>query len=169
MEKTYTLNVLNTCTSQYEDVEVTKEVYDEYRRGEWRIKKNDDRHKAHETPFSELTGGDNGAFENFKEFADTKNTPENALMRKERILLANSALCGLSVTMRRRFLTHYQDRLTAKRIAKIEGVSEYTVKESLKVARKKLDRFLANSQISETPSKIVFPSYTSEWKNLTAL
>lgn len=64
MTKTYTLTVFNTCTSQYEDVEVTKEVYNEFRRGEWRIEKNDDKHRANETPFSELIGGDDGAFEN---------------------------------------------------------------------------------------------------------
>lgn len=39
MTKTYTLTVFNTCTSQYEDIEVTKEVYNEFRRGEWRIEK----------------------------------------------------------------------------------------------------------------------------------
>ena len=58
MTKTYTLTVFNTCTSQYEDIEVTKEVYNEFRRGEWRIEKNDDKHRANETPFSELIGGD---------------------------------------------------------------------------------------------------------------
>lgn len=42
MAKTYTLTVFNTCTSQYEKVEATKEVYNEFRRGEWRIEKNDD-------------------------------------------------------------------------------------------------------------------------------
>lgn len=42
MTKTYTLTVFNTCTSQYEDIEVTKEVYNEFRRREWRIEKNDD-------------------------------------------------------------------------------------------------------------------------------
>ena len=60
MAKTYTLTVFNTCTSQYEKVETTKEIYNEFRRGEWRIEKNDDKHRANETPFSELIGGDDG-------------------------------------------------------------------------------------------------------------
>lgn len=76
MKKTYTLTVFNTCTSQCEDVEVTKEVYNEFRRGEWRIDKNDDKHRANETPFSELIGGDDGAFENFSEFIDNSQNPE---------------------------------------------------------------------------------------------
>ena len=67
MAKTYTLTVFNTCTSQYEKVEATKEVYNEFRRGEWRIEKNDDKHRANETLFSELIGGNDGAFENFRE------------------------------------------------------------------------------------------------------
>ena len=48
MTKTYTLTVFNTCTSQYEKVETTKEIYNEFRRGEWRIEKNDDKHRANE-------------------------------------------------------------------------------------------------------------------------
>lgn len=39
MAKTYTLTVFNTCTSQYEKVETTKEIYNEFRRGEWRMRK----------------------------------------------------------------------------------------------------------------------------------
>ena len=77
MAKTYTLTVFNTCTSQYEKVEATKEVYNEFRRGEWRIEKNDDKHRANETLFSELIGGNDGAFENFREFIDNSLNPES--------------------------------------------------------------------------------------------
>lgn len=84
--------VFNTCTSQYEDIEVTKEVYNEFRRGEWRIEKNDDKHGANETPFSELIGGDDGAFENFQEFFDNQNTPELQFEKSE---LINFLYCAL--------------------------------------------------------------------------
>ena len=41
MEKEiYTLKVYNTLTKQYEDVVVTKDVYDTYCRTEWNIKDN---------------------------------------------------------------------------------------------------------------------------------
>ena len=58
MEKQYEVTVFNTCTAKYEVVEVSQEVYDEFRRGEWRISKNDDKHSSNETPFSALVGGD---------------------------------------------------------------------------------------------------------------
>lgn len=92
MTKTYTLTVFNTCTSQYEDVEVTREVYNEFRRGEWRIEKNDDKHRANETPFSELIGGDDGAFENFQEFLDNQNTSELQFEKSELINFLHCAL-----------------------------------------------------------------------------
>ncbi len=95
MTKTYTLTVFNTCTSQYEDIEVTKEVYNEFRRGEWRIEKNDDKHRVNETPFSELIGGDDGAFENFREFTDDQNTPEVTAIAKEELRSLKLAICML--------------------------------------------------------------------------
>lgn len=51
MKRTYTLTVFNTCMSQDENIEVTKEVSNEFRRGEWRIEKNDKRHRI-ETLYS---------------------------------------------------------------------------------------------------------------------
>ena len=92
MTKTYTLTIFNTCTSQYEDIEVTRDVYNEFRRGEWRIEKNDDKHRANETPFSDLIGGDDGAFENFQEFLDNQNTPELQFEKSE---LINFLYCAL--------------------------------------------------------------------------
>lgn len=96
MTKTYILTVFNTCTSQYEDVEVTREVYNEFRRGEWRIEKNDDKHRANETPFSELIGGDDGAFENFSEFIDNSQNPESIFAECDKIKALYFAMSMLS-------------------------------------------------------------------------
>lgn len=41
MEKDYTLKVWNTLTECYEAVMVTKELYDEYNRSHWKIKRNE--------------------------------------------------------------------------------------------------------------------------------
>ena len=68
MSKQCIVTVWNTVTYRYEETAVTQEVYDEYRRGEWRIGKNDDKHCANETPFSALIGGEDGNYENFREF-----------------------------------------------------------------------------------------------------
>ena len=60
MAKQYTLLVWNTVISQYEETAVSKEVYDEYRRSEWRISKNNDKHAAYDTPLPARLGGDDG-------------------------------------------------------------------------------------------------------------
>lgn len=75
MANTYMVTVWNTVTSQYEETAVPKAVYDEYRRGEWRISKSNDKHAAKETPFSALIGGEDGGFENFHEFMSDERNP----------------------------------------------------------------------------------------------
>ena len=47
----FKITVFNTITSQYEEIEVAEDVYNEFRRGIWRIAKNEDKHAAHEIPF----------------------------------------------------------------------------------------------------------------------
>ena len=92
---TCTVMVFNTCTSQYEEVSVTKEIYDEYRRGEWRIHKNDAKHRANETPFSALIGGENGAYENFQELVDTDNVPDKLVLQSMLLDSLRYAIAGL--------------------------------------------------------------------------
>lgn len=141
MSNEYMVTVFNTVTARYEEITVSKEIYNEYRRGEWRIRKNNDKHSTGEIPFCALIGGEDGEYENFHEFVDTEHTVEAMLAKREERRLARCALETLSPIMRRRFLLHHADRRTAKEIAEMEGVSEYSVKESLKLARKKLDTF----------------------------
>ena len=105
------------------------------------ISKNNDKHSTGEIPFCALTGGEDGGYENFHEFVDTEHTVEAMLAKQEERRLARRALEALSPVMRRRFLLHHAEKRTAKEIAKMEGVSEYSVKESLKLARKKLEAF----------------------------
>ena len=122
MAKTYTLTVLNTCTSQYEDAEVTKEVYNEFRRGEWRIEKNDDKHRANETPFSELIGGDDGAFENFSEFIDNSQNPELIFAERAKIQALYSAVSMLSDLDKQLLQALFFDGLTEREYAELTGV-----------------------------------------------
>lgn len=122
MTKTYTLTVFNTCTSHYEDVEVTKEVYNEFRRGEWRIEKNDDKHRANETPFSELIGGDDGAFENFSEFIDNSLNPESIFAEHTHIKALYSAMSMLSDSDKQLLQAIFFDGLTEREYADLTGV-----------------------------------------------
>lgn len=143
-KQTYLLTVYNTMTGLYEDVEVSKEVYNEYRRGQWRMRKSEDKHRAGEIPFSALLGGDGGGYENFHEFIDRENDPETVLLERQERQKAFEGLNTLSAVMRERFILHFQKGMTTAEIAEMQGVSEYSVKESLKQARKKLEKYLKN-------------------------
>ena len=68
MAKTYLITVYNTLTSKYEDVSVSEDVYRVYMRTNWNIKDNARSFYAHEIQLSSLIGGDDGAYENFREF-----------------------------------------------------------------------------------------------------
>lgn len=91
----YKLNVYNTTTKKYEEVEISEELYNVYRRTGWNIENNDKRYFDHEIQMSSLIGGDKGAYENFREFIDTDNTPENVVleaMQNEDLIKALSFL-----------------------------------------------------------------------------
>jgi transposase len=60
---TYILNIYNSCTGEYEDVPVSEAVYNEYKRSGWRMEKNDASYFDHEIQFSQLIGGDDGAYQ----------------------------------------------------------------------------------------------------------
>ena len=122
MAKTYTLTVFNTCTSQYEKVETTKEIYNEFRRGEWRIEKNDDKHRGNETPFIELIGGDDGAFENFSEFIDNSQNPKCIFAEQIQIESLYSAMDMLSDLDKQLLQALFFDGMTEREYADLTGV-----------------------------------------------
>ena len=76
-EKAYILNIYNTMTGEFELVQVTKEVFQTYRRTKWHIEDSTERFYKHETQMSSLIGGENDGYERFHEFIDYDNTPEN--------------------------------------------------------------------------------------------
>ena len=76
--KEFTLSVYNTITKEYEDVVVTEEIFNTYRRSYWNEDKNDKRHKI-AIPFSNLKCCEDGSIDNFREFASNKNNPEELL------------------------------------------------------------------------------------------
>ena len=82
MSKTYLITVYNTLTSKYEDVTVSEEVYHAYMRTNWNMKDNTKNFYTHEIQFSSLIGGEEGAYENFREFIDTEHTPECGYIAK---------------------------------------------------------------------------------------
>ncbi|MCR5021178.1 sigma-70 family RNA polymerase sigma factor [Ruminococcus sp.] len=72
-----TIKVYDTITGKMVDVEVSEKVYKAYTRTEWNIKNNDNSFFEHEIQFSQLIGGDNGSFENFREFIIDEDAAAN--------------------------------------------------------------------------------------------
>ena len=127
MERTNTITVFNTCTSLYEEIEVTQEVYNEFRRGEWRIKKNDDKHRANEIPFSELIGNDDDMLEFFSEFIDNRQSPESIIVEQTRIKELHSAMNMLSDLDQQLLQALFFDGLSEREYAELQGVSQPTI------------------------------------------
>ena len=146
MKKTYEVFAFNTLTGRFEKTAVSKEVYLAYRRTAWNIRANNKSFYAHEIQFSVLIGGDDGAYENFREFIDTENAPDTVALKEARKTLGYKALDVLTETMRRRFVMRYEYGYSLKQIAEAECVSVDSVKESIEKAHARLKIFLKNFQ-----------------------
>ena len=65
----YTLSIYDTISGKFVDVDVTKELYDAYRRMTWNIEKSDQVFNAHEIQMSTLDWDD----------GETREYPSNEL------------------------------------------------------------------------------------------
>ena len=77
-----TVRVYDTIAKKYVEVEVTENIRTYYNRTQWNIDDNDKSFYKHEIQFSALIGGNDGAFENFREFNE-ENSVDNHLIVKE--------------------------------------------------------------------------------------
>lgn len=78
--KTKILKVYDTITKRPVDIEVTPEVFDEYLKLNWRIKKKNSSFYEHEVQFSMLISNSNSSLEGFKEFvSDPEDTVDKAV------------------------------------------------------------------------------------------
>ena len=127
MERTYTVKVYNTISNQFEDVAVTKEVYDTYRRTEWNIKDNNESFYEHEIQMSGLIGGEDDGYENFREFIDEENTPERNIVYAEikKALLESVA----ELAEEERALVHalYWQGLSEREYSRRSGIPQRTI------------------------------------------
>lgn len=74
------LKVYDTITRKLVDIEVPQDIYDEYNKLEWRIKKKNRSFYEHEVQFSMLISNSNSSLEGFKEFvSDPKDTVDRAV------------------------------------------------------------------------------------------
>ena len=127
MERTYTVKVYNTISNQFEDVAVTKEVYDAYRRTEWNIKDNNESFYEHEIQMSGLIGGEDDGYENFREFVNEENTPERNIVYAEikKALLESVA----ELAEEERALVHalYWQGLSEREYSRRSGIPQRTI------------------------------------------
>lgn len=140
----YSLLVLNTCTGKKETVEVSEALYNLYRRTEWNIEDNNESFFAHEIQFSSMCTSTDVDIMNLREFISEESSTERVYERACRKRLGFLAFHKLTPLMQRRFRLHYEDRLTYKEIAEMEGVTEATVKASIIAARRLNKKFLKN-------------------------
>lgn len=140
----YSLLVLNTCTGKKEPVEVSEALYNLYRRTEWNIEDNNESFFAHEIQFSSMCTSTEVDIMNLREFISEESSTERVYERACRKRLGFLAFHKLTPLMQRRFRLHYEDRLTYKEIAELEGVTKATVKASIVAARRLNKKFLKN-------------------------
>ena len=136
MEK-YEVSVFNTITKQYEMVEVSKEVYEVYKRTEWREEKADATCAIRQIPISSLIGGEFG-LENFHEYVemceDIQNQEEELEDLKARVA---SAMEKLDQDEKELIQALFFDELSEKEYAALLNISQPAVhKRKVKILAK---------------------------------
>ena len=141
--KKYTLTVYNTVTHRNEEVEVTREVYQAYRRTGWGIENNDASFFAHEIQMSGLIGGEEGAYENFKEFIDTENIPDNTVLKIVEIEALRKAISVLPDADKALIRALFYDGLTEQEYAAQVGISQQMINRKKQRILKLLKKLLS--------------------------
>jgi RNA polymerase sigma factor (sigma-70 family) len=142
----YYIDIYNTLTEKYEKAEVTKEVYDCYRRTEWNIDKNDNKYKKHTIPLSCLQGGQDDAFENFKEFIDEKLNP--ALICETDILYSKlqDAINTLSEKEKIIIVKIFLNRKSERELSAEMAIPQKTINDRKHAVLKILKKYLENQK-----------------------
>lgn len=141
--KKYTLMVYNTVTHRNEEVEVTHDVYHAYRRTGWGIENNDTSFFAHEIQMSGLIGGEDGAYENFKEFIDTENIPDKTVVAAMELDALQIALSALTDADKALVQALFYDGLTEQEYAAQVGISQQMINRKKQRILKLLKKLLS--------------------------
>ncbi len=142
-KQTYTLSVYNTLTGKTEEVEVPEEVYHACRRSAWNISDNNKSFYAHEIQMSGLIGGEDGAYENFREFIDMENTPDSTVPEKLQAEELRRILTQLSEADRQLIQAIYFDGLTEQKYADQLGIAQQVINRKKHRILKKLKKLLS--------------------------
>lgn len=132
------MHVYNTMTGQYELIQVTKEVFQTYRRTKWNIEDSTERFFKHETQMSSLIGGENDGYERFHEFIDYDNTPENQAIEEMVFQSLHNVLELLPPKDYELIYELYFKNLTERECAQRLGMSQQAIHERKKRILKKI-------------------------------
>ena len=139
MSKTYILkNVYDPLTGKYNNVPVTEEVYRAYKRTGWNIDDNNTSFFDHEIQFSQLIGGDDGAYENFREFVSDGNATDDAALTSIRAEQFKKILPTLTEKEQEVLKLLYFDGYSAVEAGELLGISEQAVNKRKRSAFEKI-------------------------------
>ena len=138
----YILEVYNTCTKKKELVAVTRAVYFEYRRADWRDAKRDRSFFSHEFQFSSMSPNGKVDVDLFHEFHNPDADPAEQLLRKETYSVLCDAVKSLSPDEQVYIKALFEDNLTEAELAERLGVSQQAVDARKRRILKKLKKFM---------------------------
>lgn len=124
---TKTIQIYDTITGKIVETNVSEEVYREYMRAEWREEKNAASFFEHEIQFSQLIGGNDGAFENFREFVVAGDpTADRAIMIAD-IEAMLKAIKQLDEEDKELIKMLFYDNLTERECAEHYGINQKNI------------------------------------------
>lgn len=139
----YILSVYNFQTREIGKIEVSEEIYHAYRRTGWKIENNDKSFYRHEIQMSALSGGEDGSFENFREFISEEANPENLVERKMLLSALYKALDSLSEPEKKLIQAIYFQGMTEQQYADQVDVAQQVINRKKQRVLEKLKKLLS--------------------------
>ena len=124
--KKNTVCIYDTISKKIVEVEVSDEIYTNFKRTKWAIENNDSSFYNHEIQFSALIGGHENMFENFKEFKTDYDVEEETDRKMFAEKLYN-CLELLSESERDLIIMLFFENKTERECAKFYGVNQKNI------------------------------------------
>ena len=136
------VRTINTFTGKPEMVEVSKEVYQVYRRTGWNMEDNDESFYAHEVQFSSMSRDEDIDVDSFHEFVNYEANPEVQFLRCETIKVLREVVCLLPTEDQTFIKRMFEECMTEASLADVLGVSQQAVNRRKQRLLKKLKKML---------------------------
>lgn len=140
-----TVKVYDTFTRNFKEIEVTQDVYEAYMRSEWNIHDNGESFYKHEIQFSQLAGGEDGAFENFHEFIIDGDPTAGSVHQKMMLEKLSKVLNELDEPERRLIRILYFQNKSERECAAYLGISQKNINKKKQRILVKLNKLISNT------------------------